>query len=112
MDEQQLEEQGVSIHAGFPNAAVGSHAKTLNLTKLLVKHPAATYLMQLDNNAWARYGLFEGDLVVVDRAIMPKPRDLSIWTDGDEFVISVRKDIPEQSPIWGVVSSVIHQFRK
>lgn len=111
LDEQQLGNMGVSIHAGFPNAAVGSHARSLDLTKLLIKHPAATFLMKLDSNVWSRYGLFAGDIVLVDRSIHPNRQDVVIWCQEDDFVMTKLKDVPDDTPIWGTVSSVIHQFK-
>lgn len=112
MDEQQLGNLGVSIHAGFPNAAVGSHARTLDLTQLLVQHPATTFMMRLDSNVWARYGMFAGDIVIVDRSINPLRQDVVVWCQEDDFLMTKLKDVPEHTPIWGTVSSVIHQFKK
>ncbi len=112
LNEQQLGTLGVSIHAGFPNAAVGSHARSLDLTTLLIRHPATTFLMRLDNNSWSRYGMFAGDIVVVDRSIKPHRQDVVIWNQADDFVMTKLKDVPEETPIWGTVSSVIHQFKK
>ncbi|MGI9027604.1 MAG: S24 family peptidase [Candidatus Saccharimonadales bacterium] len=112
MDEQQLGNLGVSIHAGFPNAAVGSHARTLDLTKLLIRHPSTTFLMRLNSNNWSRYGLFAGDTVVVDRSISPQRQDVVVWCQADDFVMTKLKDVPMNTPTWGTVSSVIHQFKK
>lgn len=112
MNEQQLGDAGVAIHAGFPNAAVGSHAWSLDLTKLLVQHPATTFLMRLDSNTWSRYGMFAGDIMVVDRSINPHRQDLVIWTEADDFIITKLKDVPAGAATWGTVSSVIHQFKK
>lgn len=111
MDEKQLGHLGVSIHAGFPNAALGSHARSLDLSKLLVRHPSATFLMRLDSNTWSRYGMFAGDIVIVDRAMSPNRQDIVIWTDADNFVMTKLKDVPEETPVWGTVRSVIHQFK-
>lgn len=112
MNEQQLGNAGVSVHAGFPNAAIGSHTRTLDLTKLLIRHPAATFLMRLDSNAWARYGMFAGDIVVVDRSVSPDRQDTVVWTQADGFMMTKLKDLPADTPLWGTVSSVIHQFKK
>lgn len=112
MDEQQLGTLGVSIHAGFPNAAVGSHARSLDLTKLLIRHPATTFLMRLESNNWSRYGMFAGDIVVADRSIQPNRQDVVIWAQADDFIMTKLKDVPQGVPLWGTVSSVIHQFKK
>lgn len=112
MDETQLGNIGVSIHAGFPNAAIGSHAKNLDLTKLLIRHPATTFFMRVGNNDWAEYGIFQEDIVIVDRSIIPKDQDIVIWCQEDQFILSKLKDCPEDESVWGTVSSAIHQYRK
>ncbi len=111
MDEEELEDKGVSLHAGFPNAAVGSSARQLDLTRLLIKHPAATYLMQLDSDEWNEQGMFSGDTIVIDRALDAKNTDYVIWWEGDSFIIGKRSQVAKDVPIWGVVTSIIHQFR-
>lgn len=112
MNEQQLSNVGVAIHAGFPNAAIGSHTKTLDITKLLIKHPATTFMMRIDNNAWSNYGIFQGDIAIVDRSANPSKQDIVIWCEEDSFILSKLKDTPSGEPIWGTVTSVIHQYVK
>ncbi len=112
LTETELGNLGVSIHAGFPSAAVGSHIRSLDLTALLIKHPATTFIMRLNHNSWSRYGLFAGDLVVIDRSIVPHRQDVVVWTQEDDFVMTKLKDVPTETAVWGTVSSVIHQFKK
>jgi DNA polymerase V len=112
MDEDTLRELGVSTHAGFPNASIGSHTKQLDLTRLLIKHPSATYLMRLDSDEWNDLGMFAGDIVVIDRAIEARVDDTLVWWDHDKFVMSRKSLVPVDSPTWGVVTSIIHQTRK
>ena len=112
MDEDELRELGVSTHTGFPNAGIGSHTKQLDLTRLLIKHPSATYLMRLDSDAWNDLGMFAGDIVIIDRAVEPRVDDVVAWWDHDQFVLSHKPSVPSDSPTWGVVTSVIHQTRK
>ena len=112
MDEDELEDRGVSLHAGFPNAAVGSHDRSLDLSRLLIKHPAATFLMRLDSNEWNEQGMFSGDIIIIDRALNPKKTDRVIWWEGSSFTIGTLAQLPKGIPMWGVVTSVVHQFRK
>jgi DNA polymerase V len=112
MDEQELENSGVSIHSGFPNAAVGSSARLLDLNRLLIKHPAATYLMRLGSNEWSDRGMFAGDIVIVDRSLEPKKQDTVIWGEGEQFIVGLFKDAPKDTEIWGTVTSIIHQLEK
>lgn len=112
MDEDELKQVGVSTHAGFPNAAVGSSSKQLDMTRLLIKHPSATYLMQLDSDEWNDIGIFSGDIIVVDRAIDAGKTDTVVWWDHDNFVLSKKSKVPKDTPTWGVVTSIIHQVNK
>lgn len=112
MDREELKNKGVSTHSGFPNAAEGSHAKQLDLTRLLIKHPSSTFLMRLDSDEWAKEGMHEGDIIIVDRALEPKKPDLVIWWDQSQFVIGNKSKVPVDCEIWGVVASVVHQMRK
>lgn len=113
MNPKQLQDSGVSIHAGFPNAANnGSHQKILDLNALLIAHPVATFFMQLDSNLWQDQGMFAGDIIIIDRALKPRSTDLIIWWEGEDFIIGPKVKAPKDSPTWGVVRSVIHQFRK
>lgn len=112
LNETELGDLGVSIHAGFPNAALGSHARALDLTKLLIRHPSTTFLMRLDSNQWIDQGMFKGDIVIIDRSINPQLFDVVIWCNEDTFVMSQLNDVPKGTPVWGTVSSVIHQFAR
>lgn len=113
MHPEQLRQSGVSVHAGFPNAATnGSHHKALSLDRLLVPHPAATYMLELDSNLWQDQGMFAGDIIIVDRTLNSRSSDLIIWWEGEEFIIGQKSKAPHDLPTWGVVRSVIHQFRK
>lgn len=112
MDKDELQKRGVSTHAGFPNAATEAHSKLLDLNHVLIPHPAATFMMELDDNAWEKQGMFSGDIVIVDRAIDPRKNDLVIWWEGEDFTFGHLKDAPSESPVWGVVRSVIHQLKK
>lgn len=111
MNEKELQNVGVSVHAGFPNAASGSSAKTLDIGRMLVPHPAATYLMRLDSNTWRERGIFAGDIVVIDRALNPKKTDFIVWWEGEDFYIGLPASLPKDTPTWGTVRSVIHQYR-
>ena len=111
--EQSTEQPGVAIHAGFPNPAADKSLAALNLNQLLVQRSASTYMFRVRGHEWRRLGIFDGDLAIVDRALDARRSDLVVWwrEGGEAFAISLRPDVPEQATVWGVVTSVIHQFR-
>jgi len=105
---------GVSVHTGFPNPAADKSLTNLDLNQWLIQRTASTFLFRIRGNEWADSGIFDGDIAVIDRALDPRPTDLVVWwQDGPEqFAITHARAVPADTPIWGVVTSTIHQFRK
>lgn len=104
--------KGVSIHKGFPNPAADGSLQALDLNQLLIHNGASTFFMRLSGNEWAEQGIFDGDLVIIDRAMAPKPNDLVVWYEPDKFVVGPRHKVPPDTPVWGLVTSVVHEFRR
>ena len=57
------------VSAGFPSPARGYMEDPLDLNDLCVRRPAATFLMQATGNAMTGAGIFDGDVLVVDRSM-------------------------------------------
>lgn len=102
---------GVSVHGGFPNPAADASLQGIDLNRLLIKNSTATYFMRVAGNNWRDVGIFHGDVAIVDRALTAARNDLIIWWHNDSFAISPRHTLPKGGQIWGVVTSVIHQYR-
>jgi DNA polymerase V len=66
------------IHAGFPSPAADYLHETLSLTNLLVTHPSATFLAWAEGNSMELAGIFDGDLLIVDRSLKPRQGDIVI----------------------------------
>lgn len=103
---------GVSVHDGFPNPATDSSLQSLDLNALLINHTATTYLMRLSGSEWQPLGIFDGDILIVDRSLNARSNDLVVWTKTDRFVISHEHEVDKDTPVWGVITATIHQFRK
>lgn len=114
MREEEEEQQGVSIHAGFPNPAADTSLAALDLNQLLIEHTASTFLFRIRGHDWTEQGIMDGDIAIVDRAPGAHLNDLVVWWDEvqGEFSISTRKAMPAEGQVWGVITSTIHQFRK
>jgi hypothetical protein len=105
-------QEGVSEHTGFPNPATDTSLAGLSLDQLLVTHPVSTYFMRIRGDEWQEQGIFDGDIAIVDRAIEPKKHDLIVWVKDDSLVISQRATMLDDATLWGVVTAVVHQYRK
>ena len=105
---------GVSIHAGFPNPASDNRLQSLDFNKLLIEHTASTFTFRVAGSHWQALGIFDGDLAVVDRALDAQKNDIVVWWSEHEtsFALSHLRDVPRDAVAWGVVTAVIHQFRK
>jgi len=101
----------VSVHAGFPNPASDDSLEGLSLQQLLIKHPISTFFLRVRGDSWEDQGIFDGDIAIVDRALTPRKSDRIIWWQDDSFVISTHAKKPDDNTVWGVVTSIVHQFR-
>jgi len=100
----------LSVHAGFPNPAAERNGAPLSLDKLLVRHPSSTYFFRIRGHSWHRWGVFDGDIAVIDRALTPRERELVVWwQEGGEFALSPFERATRQNT-WGTVTAIIHPF--
>lgn len=58
-----------SVPAGFPSPADDYLDRSLDLNTHLIKHPAATYLARAKGDSMEGCGIFDGDLLIIDRSI-------------------------------------------
>jgi len=118
------------VCAGFPSPAEDLGAQRIDLTQLLVKHSQATYFLRASGQSMIEAGIFDGDIMVVDRAIKPRHGHIVIAIlDGDFTVkqfyqrqgrIKLKAANPtfadimpkegQTIEIWGVVTASIKQF--
>jgi len=61
-----------SVPAGFPSPAQDYVEKSLDLNELCITHPAATYFVRVSGDSMIGEGIFDGDILVVDRALEAK----------------------------------------
>lgn len=115
---------------GFPSPAEQYMESPLDLNELLVRHPAATYFVRAAGDSMTGAGICPGDILVVDRSIMPGAGMIVIAAVNNEFTVKyLRSDgggwfleaankrykpifFSEgmELKIFGVVTSCIHQF--
>lgn len=81
-----VQDLGVAVHAGFPSPAEDIGAKRIDLTAQLVKHPQATFLVRARGDSMRDAGIFDGDVLVVDKAVVAKNGHVVIAVIDGEFV--------------------------
>ena len=118
------------IPAGFPSPADDFH-ETFDIVSHIVKHPTATFFMRVAGDSMTGAGIFDGDLVVVDRSLEAVSGDIVVAIIDGEFTIkrfrrsgSTVELVPENAKyrkitlhegmeleIWGVVTGTYKSFK-
>jgi len=63
---------GSLVAAGFPSPADDYIEKSLDLNEYLIKKPSATYFARASGQSMNRLGIFNQDLLIVDRSVNPQ----------------------------------------
>lgn len=115
--------------SGFPSPAQDYEGRTLDLNERFVKRPSATFFISVTGDSMVKLGIHEGDTLVVDRSLDPRPGHILVAMVDGEITVK-RYEIrggqpflcsgnPRYAPIplvdldcqvWGVVRSVIHEY--
>lgn len=78
-----------SIPAGFPSPAQGYEEARLDLNRLIVLRPEATFMLRVKGDSLRDANVQDGDIVVVDRSIEPRHGHIVIAEVGGEFTIKI-----------------------
>ena len=118
-----------AIPAGFPSPADDHVEQRISLDEHLIKRRESTFFMRVAGDSMQGLGIFDGDLLVVDRALSATPGCVVIAVIDGEFTVkqllyspngpilrAAHPDypdthiLPEQEfTIWGVVSWNVHK---
>ena len=115
--------------AGFPSPATDYIEEDVDLNVHLIKNVPATFIIRVQGKSMMDVGIYDGDLLVVDKSLKPKnfstvianvhdelvvksfikERDEQFLTSGskrteDKIIINSESDVF----VWGVVTYVIH----
>lgn len=117
-----------TVPAGFPSPAADYEEGKLDLNRHLIKNPAATFFVRVTGDSMVKAGIHNGDLLVVDRSIEPRDKNVVIAVVNGELTVKrirIRKNrltlVAENEAyksqeindgiefeVWGVVTNVIH----
>ena len=100
---EQLERTFIEtgVKAGFPVPSGDEISQSLDLNKVLVRHPAATFYARVVGNSMIDAGVEEGDLLVVDRSLEPRNGSMAVcFIDGEFTLKFIYLDEKEKGVIW------------
>ena len=115
------------VGAGFPSPATDYIEDDVDLNTHLIKNAPATFIIRVQGKSMANVGIYDGDLLIVDRSINPKNSSTVIANVNEELVVKTfikgknnnylasgpNKIELSENPnviIWGVVTYVIHKL--
>ena len=123
---------GQAVHAGFPSPADDFIEEMIDLNQVLIQNPIATFLWRVIGDCMIDVKIFPGDVVVVDRSLTPKHRDIVLAIiDGEPTLKRLNRrggvmvlhnenaKLPAftvaegtEVSVWGVVTSTIRTIKK
>lgn len=121
-----------SVPAGFPSPADDYVAGRISLDAYLVQHREATFFLNVSGDSMRDLGIFDGDLLVVDRALQAAHESVVIAVVDGEFMVKQLLHTPQgpvlhsanpayadivvgaeqELAIWGVVRWAIHRVSR
>ena len=121
---------GHKVEAGFPSPADDYIEGKLSLDEHLIQHRDSTFFVRAKGDSMVGAGIFDGDLLVVDRSLNPSSGDIVIAVLDAELTVKrlIRRDgmviLKPENPefkeivlkegqelqVWGVVTSTTKKF--
>lgn len=86
------------IKAGFPSPAQDFMDLSIDLNKELVKHPSSTFYGRVSGDSMIDAGIYDGDILIIDKSLEPKDGDMAVCFIDGEFTIKYIKI--EEKVIW------------
>jgi len=112
---------------GFASPAQGYEEQGIDLNRLLIHTPPATYFCRLETDSMEALGLPQGSLLIVDRSINPIPNSFVMIRHEGEFLCrQLRKQkgktvftngittiypTPDDTEIIGVITTSIQTYK-
>ena len=118
------------VGAGFPSPATDYIEDDIDLNSHLITNAPATFIIRVQGKSMTNVGIYDGDLLIVDKSLNPKNFSTVIANVNEELVVKTLIKIKEtnyltsgskntsdrinltDNPeiiIWGVVTYVIHK---
>ena len=118
--------------AGFPSPATDYIEDDLDLNTHLISNAPATFIIRVQGKSMRDVGIYDGDLLIVDKSINPKnfstvianvneelvvktfikEKEISYLTSGSKNINDkINLDENQEVVIWGVVTYVIHKLQ-
>lgn len=131
----KLELEHAAVRAGFPSPADDYRNETLDFNRDYIRHPEASFYGDVEGDSMKDAGIFDGDRVIIDRAVEPRNGSIVVAYWNGEFTmkyldlkhkrdgyIELRPANPDYPvfkveagdtfEVWGTVIHLIRTFEK
>ncbi len=118
------------VRAGFPSPADDYAEAALDLNELMIQHKEATFFCRVKGRSMEGAGIFEGDLLVIDRAIRPRSGCIVVAAVDGELTVkrflqrngqvlleaaspkfaTITLNEGQELQVWGVVTGSVRRF--
>ena len=119
------------VNAGFPSPAADFIDDCIDLNKELIKNKATTFFIRVLGDSLKEIGINDGDLLIVDKSLSIRNKDIAICILEGEFNVKIVKvesncaylisandkfntikvTAENEFSIWGIVTYSIKKFR-
>ena len=133
--ETRLELEHAGVKAGFPSPADDYMHETLDFNRDYIRHPEASFYGDVEGDSMKDAGIFDGDRVIIDRAVEPRDGSIVVAFWNGEFTMKyldlthrsqgyielkpANPDYPvfqvkagDNFEVWGTVIHLIRTFEK
>lgn len=120
-----------SVPAGFPSPAAYYIEGKLDLNEHLIQNPSATFFVKVSGDSMTRAGIFDGDILILDRSQKAKNSSIIVAALDGEFTVkrlmisdgklflypenpkykTIQIEENSSFAVWGVVTYVIHKTK-
>ena len=118
------------IKAGFPSPAADFDGTRVSIDQIVVKNALATFYAKANGNSMTGAGIDDGDILVIDKSIVPQDGKIAVCFIDGEFTVKRIKvqensllllpenklfepiEITEENNfiIWGIVTFVVKKL--
>ena len=115
-------------YAGFPSPADDYTDSNININEYLIKNPPATFFVRVRGHSMINAGIYDKDILVVDRSIKPKNKSIAVCILNGDFIVkrvniynknieliseshrysNIKITSTDEFEVWGVVTHNIH----
>ncbi len=85
--EQTIPEALEAVHAGFPSVAQDYFISDFSFDEHIITHPATTFVVRVAGDSMVGAGIFDGDLLLVDRSLTAHDGDVIIAALDGELTV-------------------------